>query len=84
MHLTIDRILLITQAASKQLHRESARYRSKVLFYHAFVTRDVIKVPNICSSPSKLAPLIRRHFALAMLLLKMAGLPLSRAETSRF
>eukprot|EP00965_Chrysotila_dentata_P062424 2068854-Pleurochrysis_carterae.AAC.1 len=43
MHLTLDKILLITQAASKQFHREIDRYRSKVLFYDAFLPRDVIK-----------------------------------------
>eukprot|EP00965_Chrysotila_dentata_P149636 4941103-Pleurochrysis_carterae.AAC.3 len=60
IHLTLDKILQITQAASKQILQASDRYRSKVLHYNAFAPRDIIKVPQICPSPSKLAPLIKK------------------------
>eukprot|EP00965_Chrysotila_dentata_P071251 2354402-Pleurochrysis_carterae.AAC.1 len=61
MHLTLDKILRTTQAASKHLQQVSRRYVSKVLVYKtSHVPCDVVKVACICPSPSRLAPLIKR------------------------
>eukprot|EP00965_Chrysotila_dentata_P121423 4014076-Pleurochrysis_carterae.AAC.1 len=59
MHLTLDKFLRITQAASKQFHRESDRYRTNVLLYNHHVPRGVALVQRICPYPSRLRPLIK-------------------------
>eukprot|EP00965_Chrysotila_dentata_P175815 5803702-Pleurochrysis_carterae.AAC.2 len=60
MHQTLDKILRITQAASKHFDRDSDRYVAKVLLYNPHLPRDIVKMPRICPSPSRLAPLTKR------------------------
>eukprot|EP00965_Chrysotila_dentata_P152355 5035180-Pleurochrysis_carterae.AAC.3 len=60
MHLTLDKFSRIIQAVSKLFHGESDRYHLKGLYYNPFSSKDIVKVPCFCPSPSKLAPLIKR------------------------
>lgn len=60
LHLTLPKILSITQSASKVYDRVSDRFQSKVLLHHKFQKHKVIKVPRVAPPTSKLQPRIRQ------------------------
>ena len=58
MHLTIDKIVRLTQAACKRFCRTTNTYVTKELLYHKFIKSKVpIHVPRIAPPRSKLEPL---------------------------
>lgn len=58
-HLTLSKILAITQVASKSYQRDIDRYKAKVLLHHPFRKECVVKVPRLAPSRTHLEPIIR-------------------------
>ena len=58
-HLTLAKILSVTQAACKKYNRETDSYLAKILLPHRYLKGVGVKVPRLAPPASKLVPVIR-------------------------
>jgi hypothetical protein len=59
MHLPMDKVLQIVQAACKTYNSKTNRYEPKVLYYDKYRKGNIILVPRLAPPRSKVEPIVR-------------------------